>query len=104
GTRASCPQLLAVLIRNNQVSAVRELSTFKQRISPARKRGCAGMGKEATPLMTTFIARPTHSHTVIHPFCGQGMLLATVETVGLSSVGVERSPKRARIARSVGLT
>ena len=58
-----------------------------------------GMGLEACLLIGKFIAEQTTTKTLIHPFCGQGAMLAVANRLGLSAIGIERSPKRAELAR-----
>lgn len=62
-----------------------------------------GMGLNACVLISKFIKSHTTASTVLNPFCGQGAMLAAANALGLSAVGVERSPKRAEIARSLGV-
>ncbi|MGZ3789176.1 MAG: SAM-dependent methyltransferase [Bacteriovorax sp.] len=58
-----------------------------------------GMGLEACLMIGKFIAEQTESKTLIHPFCGQGSMLAVANSFGLDAIGIERSPKRAELAR-----
>lgn len=58
-----------------------------------------GMGLEASLIASKFILKQVGSHTVIHPFCGEGSMLAAANYLGLSAIGIERSPKRAEKAR-----
>lgn len=60
-----------------------------------------GMGKIACQVIASFILNQVKSHTVIHPFCGQGSMLAAANAAGLNAIGIERSPKRAQIAREL---
>lgn len=60
-----------------------------------------GMGLEACVMIARFIKEQTASHTIVNPFCGQGSMLAVANAVGLSAVGIERSPKRAECARAL---
>ena len=60
-----------------------------------------GMGLNACGLIGAFIREKTSSHTVVNPFCGQGSMLAVANALGLSAVGIERSVKRAEMARSL---
>lgn len=39
--------------------------------------------------------------TVVDPFCGEGSVLAIANAVGLSSLGLEKSAKRARQAETL---
>lgn len=58
-----------------------------------------GMGWNACLAACRFIRSHTASHTLLDPFCGEGMTLAAANSVGLNALGVELSPKRARAAR-----
>ena len=58
-----------------------------------------GMGLEACVLIAKFIAEQTASTTLINPFCGQGSMLAAANAFGLNAIGIERSAKRAELAR-----
>lgn len=58
-----------------------------------------GMGLEACLMIAKFVAENTSSKTLVHPFCGQGAMLAAANRLGLSAIGIERSPKRADLAR-----
>ncbi|WP_408095880.1 SAM-dependent methyltransferase [Peredibacter sp. HCB2-198] len=58
-----------------------------------------GMGLEASLLASKFILKQTNTRTVVHPFCGEGSMMAVANFVGLNAVGIERSPKRAARAR-----
>ncbi len=46
-----------------------------------------------------FVLEQTSSKTLVHPFCGQGSMLAVANDLGLSAIGIARSPKRAELAR-----
>ena len=59
-----------------------------------------GMGSLAAKMITDFIAHQTTTRTIVNPFCGQGTVLAAAQQSGLSAIGIERSTKRAEIARS----
>lgn len=58
-----------------------------------------GMGLEASLLAAKFIIKQTTTKKIIHPFCGEGSMLAAANFVGLEAIGIERSPKRAELAR-----
>jgi hypothetical protein len=58
-----------------------------------------GMGLEACLMIGKFITTHTTTKTLVHPFCGQGAMLAVANGLGLRGIGIERSPKRAEIAR-----
>lgn len=57
-----------------------------------------GMGLEVCLMIAEFIKNHTNSTRLIHPFCGEGAMIAAANAVGLSSLGIERSPKRAKKA------
>ena len=57
------------------------------------------MGLEACLLIGKFIFENTNTKTLVHPFCGQGAMLAVANRLGLKGIGIERSSKRAEIAR-----
>lgn len=61
------------------------------------------MGLDAARAAVRFIRTQTQSHTVVDPFCGVGTALAAANEAGLHAVGVERSARRARRARSLDL-
>ena len=63
-----------------------------------------GMGLENCLMIANFIATHTHSKTVVHPFCGEGSLMAAANKKGLRGVGIERSPKRAEKARRLQIS
>jgi hypothetical protein len=58
-----------------------------------------GMGLEACLLIGKFILENTNTKTLVHPFCGQGAMLAVANRLGLKGIGIERSAKRAEMAR-----
>ena len=58
-----------------------------------------GMGLEACLMIGKFIKEQTNTKTLINPFCGQGSMLAVANKFGLSAIGIERSVKRAELAR-----
>lgn len=62
-----------------------------------------GMGLEACLMIGKFIAEQTPTKTLVHPFCGQGSMLAMANSFGLDAIGIERSPKRAEMARSLSV-
>lgn len=63
-----------------------------------------GMGLEACQMIAKFIARETQSKTLIHPFCGEGGMLAAANSHGLNAIGIERSPKRVEKARRMEIS
>lgn len=60
-----------------------------------------GMGLEASLIASKFILKQTETRTVVHPFCGEGSMIAAANYLGLNAVGIERSPKRASRARTL---
>lgn len=63
-----------------------------------------GMGLENCLMITKFIATHTTSTRVVHPFCGEGSILAAANKNGLDALGIERSPKRADKARNLQIS
>lgn len=61
------------------------------------------MGVEACEAVASFLLAHTPCRTVVDPFCGVGTMLAVANRRGLDAVGVERSEKRARQARTLSL-
>lgn len=60
-----------------------------------------GMGIEACLMIGKFINDETSTRTLVQPFCGQGAMLAVANELGLNAIGIERSPKRAELARTL---
>lgn len=60
-----------------------------------------GMGLENCLMIAEFIKKQTSSTKIIHPFCGEGAMLAAANFVGLDALGIERSPKRSQKAREL---
>ena len=60
-----------------------------------------GMGLEASFFAVNFILKQTSTRTLINPFCGEGSVLAAASYLGLDSIGIERSSKRAKKAREI---
>ena len=58
------------------------------------------------PLKTVahFLKEQVQSSTLIHPFCGEGGMLALANSLGLNAIGIERSPRRSSRARRQQLT
>ncbi len=63
-----------------------------------------GMGLENCLMIANFISKNTNSHTIVHPFCGEGSLLAAATKKGLRGIGIERSPKRADKAQKLQIS
>ena len=59
------------------------------------------MGMAACEATARFLLDCTPCRTVIDPFCGVGSMLAVANAYGLDAIGVELSPKRAELARSL---
>jgi hypothetical protein len=70
---------------------------------PGQVTWTRGMGTLACETACRFVLERTPTRTVVDPFCGHGTVLAVANSLGLNAIGVERSPKRARIARSLNL-
>lgn len=60
-----------------------------------------GMGIDACIMIAKYIRDNTSTRTIVHPFCGQGGMLAVANAFGLSAIGIERSPKRAATAQTI---
>jgi len=58
-----------------------------------------GIGLTSALTIVKFVLDQTTTSTIINPFCGEGSILAAANAVGLSSIGIERSPKRAKKAK-----
>jgi len=58
-----------------------------------------GIGLTPALTIAQFVLDHTSTRTIINPFCGEGSILAAANSIGLSSIGIERSPKRAKKAR-----
>lgn len=63
------------------------------------KTWARGMGLDVALMIARFTLDQTTTRTIVNPFCGQGSMLAAANFVGLNAVGIERSPKRAELAR-----
>jgi hypothetical protein len=63
-----------------------------------------GVGEHAARAACEVVRRYSPgTHTVVDPFCGEGMLLAAANDAGFHAVGVERHRKRAEAARRLQL-
>jgi hypothetical protein len=60
-----------------------------------------GMGVQACLTACRFILSHTATRTVVDPFCGHGTVLAVANSLGMSAIGVELVPKRAKKARGL---
>ncbi len=60
-----------------------------------------GMGLDVSLMIARFVKEHTETKTIVNPFCGQGSMLAAANFVGLCAVGIERSTKRAELAREL---
>ena len=63
-----------------------------------------GMGLENCLMIAKFIKEHTKSQKIIHPFCGEGAMLAAANFIGLKAHGIERSPKRVKKAEKLTIT
>jgi len=70
---------------------------------PGENLWTRGMPIEACKAACRYVLSNTSSRTIVDPFCGLGTVLAVANALGLSAVGVEISPKRARKARALRL-
>lgn len=82
---------------------IRDLSSSTPDVIPeiGEKTWERGMGLEACIMIGKFIAEQTTTKTLVHPFCGQGGMIAVANALGLSAIGIERSHKRAETARAL---
>lgn len=62
-----------------------------------------GMGLDVSLMIAKFVKEHTETQTIVNPFCGQGSMLAAANFVGLHAVGIERSTKRAEMARGLAV-
>lgn len=60
-----------------------------------------GMGFEVCNTFAKFVSEQTKSSVIVHPFCGEGSMLAMANHFNLDAIGIERSPKRARKAQEL---
>jgi hypothetical protein len=63
-----------------------------------------GMGVQACLAACRYVMQNTSTRTIVDPFCGHGTVLAAANSMGLSAIGVELGPKRARRARVLRVT
>jgi hypothetical protein len=62
------------------------------------------MGAEACRVACRYLLDETRTRVVVDPFCGKGTVLAVANELGLDAIGVERSAKRCRAAKSLVVT
>ncbi len=62
-----------------------------------------GMGLDVSLMIARFVKEHTETKTIVNPFCGQGSMLAAANFLGLNAVGIERSTKRAEMARTLAV-
>lgn len=60
-----------------------------------------GMGFNACSIIAKFIKEEIGSHTLVHPFCGEGSMVSVAEHMGLNAIGIEKSRKRAEKAERI---
>jgi hypothetical protein len=58
------------------------------------------MGLKACALACRFVLAATPARVVVDPFCGTGSVLAVANALGIDAVGIDRSPRACRAARS----
>lgn len=63
-----------------------------------------GLGLEVCRLICRYLVKNTGTRRVVAPFCGEGLLLAVANQMGLEAVGIELSRKRAEKARNLSDT
>jgi len=59
------------------------------------------MGVEACREACRYLRENTTTEIVVDPFCGQGTVLAVADAMGFAALGVERSAKRCKAARTL---
>jgi hypothetical protein len=71
-------------------------------VDPGVPTWTRGLGDHAALCCIRLVRRyAPASHTVVDPFCGEGMVLAAANHLGLNAVGVEWAGKRARRAQTI---
>jgi hypothetical protein len=68
---------------------------------PGFMPGVKSMGVNACLAACRFVRAETRTRTVVDPFCGFGTVLAVANSLGLDAVGVDRSARMCRRARSL---
>lgn len=63
-----------------------------------------GMGFNSCMMIAKFLADQIKAKTLVHPFCGEGGMLAAANFHGIKGIGIERSPKRADKARRLRIS
>jgi hypothetical protein len=89
---------------------------FARRLRPSLRRSTAdvlpdagfmpgnkAMGVKACAEACRYVLAETTTRTVVDPFCGWGTVLAVANALGLHAVGVDRSARMCRSARSLRL-
>jgi hypothetical protein len=67
------------------------------------KPGTKAMGVNACVEACRFVLSETTTRTIVDPFCGYGTVLAVANALGLDAVGVDRSAKMCRKARTLAI-
>lgn len=71
-------------------------------VEPGPPTWVRGLGRDACAHAVRLVQRyAPAAHTVVDPFCGEGMTLAVANALGLRAIGVERNRKRAEKARTL---
>lgn len=60
-----------------------------------------GLGLEVCRFICRYLLKNTSTRRLVAPFCGEGLLLAVANQLGLEAVGIELSRKRAEKARQL---
>ena len=60
-----------------------------------------GLGLEVCRQICRYLLKETTTRKLVAPFCGEGLLLAVANQMGLEAVGIELSRKRAEKARLI---
>jgi hypothetical protein len=62
------------------------------------------MGVDACSLAVRFVLAETPARVIADPFCGQGTALAVANAFGLDALGVDRSARCCRAARTLSVS
>ncbi|MBN9416062.1 hypothetical protein ABS71_15280 [bacterium SCN 62-11] len=79
------------------------LSRATADVMPQRGRSswARGLGVDVCRMICRYLLKETPTRRLVAPFCGEGLLLAVANGLGLEAVGIELSRKRAEKARLI---
>lgn len=66
-----------------------------------RSTWARGLGLDVCRQICRYLLKNTETRRLVAPFCGEGLLLAVANQMGLEAVGIELSRKRAEKARNL---